>query len=115
MLGRRRLEHRRIPVVSETETQHAEDRRRASHGRRSTAEPQRRPHLQPPRGGVDERVRQPRERRRREQEIVGAFMFYFVFPYVPIANFDTYTMPIRKKTIFDECLYERTKYEGDKK
>ena len=24
---------------------------------------------------------------------------------LPIANFDAYTMPIRKKTIFDECLY----------
>ena len=28
------------------------------------------------------------------------------FAYMlPIANFDAYTMPIRKKTIFDECLY----------
>jgi len=24
---------------------------------------------------------------------------------LPIANFDAYTMPIRKKTIFDECLW----------
>ena len=32
-----------------------------------------------------------------------------ILPMLPriyrLANFDTYTMPIRKKTIFDECLY----------
>ena len=33
---------------------------------------------------------------------------------LPIANFDDYDA-YTQKTIFDECLYERTKYEGDKK
>ena len=46
--------------------------------------------------------------------------FRFLYgSYVPIANLDSYTLPIRKKTIFDEFLYgrlftiihERTKYE----
>jgi hypothetical protein len=46
--------------------------------------------------------------------ILPIFCLYVAY-MLPIANFDTYTMPIRKKTIFDECLYERTKYEGDKK
>ena len=73
---------------------------------------------------------------RQQQVIKGLFIHYILLFFVrsfiytagndfayfayasytlPIANFDAYTMPIRKKTIFDECLYERTKYEGDKK
>ena len=34
--------------------------------------------------------------------------FAYVAYMLPIANFDAYTMPIRKKTIFDECISIRT-------
>ena len=46
---------------------------------------------------------------------LSSYMVPIRFLYFPIANLDSYTLPIRKKTIFDEFLYGRcNKYMYDR-